>query len=175
VESRGLRYGFKYRSTGSIKFRSDRKLRGSNRYRIKYTVVVGTFKFWVQRRRLEETIRSGSPMFSVGRGVEYVPWVRMHGSVVPRSRRCLGSCSEVGPVVWIVVGLGSRPRFLWIPTKVAYTIELCAKLKLFANMLRKVGCGSGKRLHCARWNVGNDNELWNDPSRPERSPFISRS
>jgi hypothetical protein len=29
------------------------------------------------------------------------------------------------PVVWIVVGLGSRPRFLWIPTKVAYTTTTC--------------------------------------------------
>jgi hypothetical protein len=60
--------------------------------------------------------------------------------VVPCSRRSLGSCSLVGPVVWIVVGLGSRPK---VPLNTNQS-SLHYNYVLHTNFLR---------ICCGRWNA----------------------
>jgi hypothetical protein len=154
-----------------VSFGSGRKSRVEQvQSRVHWEFVGGTFRFLGTTPWVKEGIRFGTPRFGVSRGgpVEYVLWFYRHGS--GRS-----SQSSWSGLVFRSSGSWSGVEAAKVPldtNQSSLHYNQSAKLKLFANMLRKVGCGSGKRLHCARWNVGNDNEC---SARPGRSPFIPRS
>jgi hypothetical protein len=97
---------------------------------------------WVQLVRAVVR-RNDTLYFSVSRGARLI--VFSPGSVVPRSRRGLCFCSLVRPVVWIVVGFGSRPKFL-------RTHEHCRGFQLVSN----VGIDESAMSTCSVPNPG----LW---------------